>query len=225
MLPRIALVLLRPFAKPIRYGALKIMKRFRAPDDGRPVIAASEHLLQEFVLPSIWRLFRDEQFRALASFKKLPTAEHDRIWNELVVAGIAALTLTLDAALAVVRPEDFHFWKKVREHAPKQFQRELMKFGVSSSNAKLMRELVAMRSSEYNDLSRQTREINEQENELFRGLSDDLRYIGAGVQAIGIGAADHIKRGKLAPGDPLIRFLINWLFILFKQLSGFVKRL
>jgi len=225
MLPRLLIFLLRPFAKPIRYGALKFMKRFRAPDDNRPVIAASEHLLNEFILPSTFRLFRDEQFRNLASFGKLPRAEHDRIWNELVVAGIATLILCLDSAQNLVRLEDLHFWQKVQEHAPKQFQRELMKMGVLSSNAKLMRQLIDMRYEEYRGLLRQAREVNELENELFRSLSDDMRHLAAGLQAVGIGTADHIKRGKLAPGDPLIRFLTNWLFGLYKQLNRFVQKL
>lgn len=224
-LPRLAALLLRPFAKPIRYGMLKIMKRFGPPNDGRPIIAVSEHLLNEFILPSVFRLFRGEQFRTLALFKKLPTAEHDRIWNELVVAGILTLTVCLDAMPSLVRPEDFHFWRKVQEHAPKQFQRELMHYGVSSANAKLMRELIDMRGKEYKDLARQTREINEFENKLFRDLTDDMRHVAASIQATAIGTVDHIKRGKLAPGDPLIRFLAHWLFGLYTQLSSFVRRL
>jgi hypothetical protein len=222
---RIAAFFLRPFARPIRYGMLKIMKRLRQPDDGRPIIATSEHLLTELVLPSTFDLFHDEKFRTLASFSKLPRAEHDRIFNELVVSGIAALTICLDAAPSFVRPEDFHFWKKVQEHTPKQFQRELMKFGVASSNAKLMRELIAMRYEEYQGLMRHTREINELENESFRGVSEVMQHVAVGLQSIGIGTADHIKRGKLAPGDPLIRFLTGWLFELHKEVSVFIKRL
>lgn len=225
MLPRFVLYLLRPFAKPIRYGMLKLMKRMRMPDDNRPIIATSEHLVNDYILPRTFALFRDEQFRNLASFSKLPRSEHDRIWNELVVAGITTLTLSLDAAPGFVRPEDFHFWQNVQEHAPKQFQRELMKLGVSSSNAKLMRELIAMRQNEYRDLARHTREMNESENKDFRDLSDDMRHLAAGLQAVGIGTADHMKRGKLAPGDPLIRFLVNWLFGLHTDLSKFVRRL
>lgn len=225
MLPRPILFLLRPFVKPIRYGALKFMKRFRQPDDGRPIIAASEHLLNEFILPSTFQLFRDAQFRDLAAFKKLTTAEHDRIFNEVVVAGIATLIVCLDGMSSLVRVEDLNFWHQVQEHAPKQFQRELMKLGVLSSNAKLMRELIDMRYAEYQDLARQARAINESENKLFRDLPDELRQVGAMIQAVGIGTADHIKRGQLAAGDPLIRFLVNQLFALYQQLSGFVKRL
>lgn len=225
MLPRIAAFLLRPFAKPIRYGALKIMRRFGAPNDGRPVIAASAHLVNEVILPSVFRLFRDEQFRNLARFSKLPTAEHDRIWNELVAAGMLTLTVCLDAMPSLVRPEHFQFWRRVQEHAPKQFQRELMGYGVASASAKLMRELIGIRHEEYAQLARRARDLNEIQNAPFRELSDDMRHVAAGIQAIAIGAAGHITRGTLASGDPLIGFLVRQLHTLHRALSRFVARL
>ncbi len=222
---RFTAFLLAPFAKWIRYGALKTMKRFSAPNDNRPIIAVADHLINDYILPRTFRLFNDEQFRTFASFKKLPRAEHDRIFNELMVASVSLLLASLEAAPRLVAPEAYHFWLRVEEQIPKQFARELMKFGVSSANAKLMRELIDMRAKEYRELSRQVQELNEGENKEFRELGDDMRHLAAIIQAIGIGTARHITRGKLPPRDPLIGFLIDWLFRFNRNLAAFVRKL
>ena len=225
MLPRFVLFLLRPFAKPLRYGLLKLMKRRRLPRDHRPVIAASEHLLNEFMLPSVWKLFRDQKFRTVAGFRALPVAEHDRIWNELIVANISMIVLTLDAASSAVPPEDLHFWQEVQGHIPKQFQRELVRVGVSGENAKTMRQLIAMRDAEYADLARALKKTGEFRDEMSHDFPNEMRDFVADIHSVSICTANHITRGKLKAGDPLIRVLRWWLLNLHGRVSTFVVRL
>ena len=80
--------ILSPFVEIIRYGALKLMKRMGHHGDERVVIAVSDHLLNTIILPSVFRFFQDEDFREAANFKEISAVEHDRIFNELEVAGI-----------------------------------------------------------------------------------------------------------------------------------------
>ncbi len=110
--------ILRPFAKPIRYGALKIMKRMRPPNDMRPIIATADHIL-EIILPSVFSFFQDETFRELAHFKKLPVVEHDRIFNELQVAGTCLVVFLIRSMKSVLKVEDYHFWQEVETYLPK----------------------------------------------------------------------------------------------------------
>ena len=201
------------------------MKRFAPPDDNRPIIAVADHLVHGYIFAPTFRLFNDERFRALSEFKKLPRAEHDRIFNELMVASALIIRLSLQAAPRIVPPEAYHFWRKVEEQLPRQFVRELAQFGVSSANAKLVRELIDMRAKEYGELSRQVQEVNEDENKEFRELTHGIRHFAAEIQAMGIGVARHIKRGKLPPRDPLIKFLVSWLFEQSEKIGRFVKRL
>lgn len=215
---------MRPFAGIIRYGVLKIMKRFRAPDDKRPAIAASDHILNEIVLPSVFRTFREDSFQELARFKKLPVSEHDRIFNELEVAGICLAIFSL-RALKSDRLEDYHFWQDTEEHLPKQLQRTLMSYGVAGSNAKLMRELIDMRREEYEKIADYIWDAFNYRQPEFRDLPPDMKIFAARVQASAVSATDHIRRGKISENDPLIKFLVSWLMQLYKKIRKFVNNL
>lgn len=218
-------IILRPFAGSIRYGALKIMKKMRAPDDRRPIIAASDHILNEIAMPSVFRFFKEEKFRELANFKKLPVSEHDRIFNELEVASICLAVFYLRAIKSVVRPEDYHFWQDIEFHLPKQLQKTLMGYGLDGGDAKLMKQLVDMRCTEYEELSGEIWDANESNESEFKILPPEMKHFTATMQATAVGAADHIRRGKMIERDPLIRHLAFWLLSLQKKIAKFVKNL
>lgn len=224
MTPKVAVFILRLFAGPIRYAVLKIMKRFRAPDDKRPAISASDHILNEIVLPSVFRTFQEDKFREHARFKKLPVSEHDRIFNELEAASICLAVFYL-RAIKQVRLEDYHFWQDTEYHLPKQLQRTLMGYGVMSSNAKLMRELIYMRQEEYEEIAEKVWDASHQEKPEFRDLPLETKQLGALLQATAVSTADHIRRGKIEERDPLIKYLIEWLLLLQREIGKFVKNL
>ena len=213
------------FIKPVRYFALKAMKRFRQPDDLRPVIAASDHLLEDIVLPSVYMIFQDKRFRERAHFQKLPVTEHDRIFNELHVAGICLSMFCLDVAQTIVEPESFHFWIKTREHLLEQAQKLLMEFGVNGDNAKLFHQLVDERFREYERLAKEAWTIWNEEEEHFRGMPEGLKLVTSRVDAISIGTTDHILRGKEDVGGQIARRLREWLLPLNEKIGKFIKRL
>jgi len=225
MLQNILMFIISPFIRLIRYGALKLIKKFHAPDDHRPIIAVSEHLLNGMVLPSAFHIFRESKFRELAHFGKLPISEHDRIFNELEVAGVWLAIAYLRAVKSLVRAEDYHFWQKVELHLPKQLQVILMGLGVDGANAKLVKQLILMRGQEYDELADKVGEASDEGKEDFRKLSPKMKEIATMVQATAIGTADHIRRGKLQKGDPLVSYLIDWLLALQNKIAKFVKKL
>lgn len=217
--------ILRPFAGPIRYGALKLMKKLRQPDDKRPIIAASDHLLNEIVISSMFHFFKEEKFRELARFKKLPVSEHDRIFNELEVAGVCLAIFYLRVLKTLAKPEDYHFWQEVELHLPKQLQKTLISYGVNGSDAKLVKQLVDMRYEEYEKLGVKTNEDHRIQDDGLGTLSAETKWVAAMTQAIAVGTVDHIRRGKIEEGDSLIRHIFNWLLSLQKKISRFVKNL
>lgn len=224
MLSKIMVFILRPFVKPVRYGALKIMKRMRAPDDKRPAFAAADHLLDEIILPSVFNTFRERQFREAAYFNKLPVSEHDRIFNELEVAGVCLGIFYLETAKPLAGPRDFHFWRDVEEYLPKQLQRKLIGYGVDGSNAKLVRELIEMRYKEYMELAERVSGVSDIKPE-FKNLHPVMKRIASLVQGIAIGTTDHIRRGKIKEKDSLIQYLFTWLLSLQRKIGRFVKKL
>ncbi len=197
----------------------------RAPDDKRPMIAASDHILNEIMLPSVFRFFKEEKFRELANFKELSVSEHDRIFNELEVVAICLAIFYLRAIKSVVRPEDYHFWQGVEFHLPKQLQKTLIGYGLDGSNAKLMKQLLDMRREEYEKLSGEAWDANESNESEFKILPPEMKNFAATMQASAVGTADHIRRGKMIEGDPLIRHLAFWFVSLQKKIAKFVKNL
>lgn len=225
MFSKILGYILYPFVKIIRYAALKLMKAKRPPGDRRPAIAAADHLLDEIVLPSVFRTFRQDGFREPANFKKLPVAEHDRIFNELEVSGICVAEFYLGQVKHFVKDGDFHFWRDVEELLSRQLQKKLTSLGVDGGNAKLMRQLINMRYREYGQLAEQIIRGGVLITPEFKNQPPEIKRSFAMMQAIAVGTADHIRRGKLEERDPLIKHLMNWFFDLQSKISKFVKNL
>jgi|SRR3989344_95102 len=217
--------ILSPFVKIIRYGALKLMKKFYRPGDRRPAMAAADHMLDEIILLSVFRTFQEDKFRELANFKKLPISEHDRIFNELEVAGMCMAVFYLETAKNFVRDGEFHFWRDVEEELPRQLQKKLVGFGVSSSDGKLMKQLIDMRYKEYNELAEQILRADTTISSEFKNKPPEIKRLMGMAQAIAVGTADHIRRGKLEEKDSLIKHLVLWLIKLQKRIDRFLKRL
>lgn len=218
--------ILRPWANSIRYLMLKIMKKLRPPGDDRPARAAASHLLEELVLPSGFRIFRDSKFRDLVKFNSLSVTEQDRIFNELETAGICLALFCLDFADALVKPEDYHFWREVKDRLPKEFEENLIKMGAEKENAHLYQNLISMRYLEYKDLTQEARDIWNSEEPRFRELQTEVaKHSIARVHAIAIGTAGHIRRGKFRKKDLLPRFLRSWLLYLNEDVGKFIKKL
>src|SRR3989344_2495702 len=197
MLSRIAKWTPLWLAKWIRYLMVKLMKRMRMPDDGRPIIAAAGHITEEFLLPSSFDLFNDAQFRQAAKFDQLPRSEHDRIFNELIVSAMIMALFGAALAEALIEPKDYHFWRSVHDQLIKQFEYTLREFHVDSKNARLYRDLIKLRQDEYERLGKNVWEIWGVEEREFQNLPAIGREIASWVNAVAIGTADHIKRGKL----------------------------
>lgn len=212
--------------RPIRYLMLKIMKRFAQSDDGRPAIAVSNHLLEEMLLPASFDIFKDEKFRQLADFDKLPQAEHDRIFNELVAAAILLAFFGLEHSDEITKPEYFHFWRKVRDQLPKQFRRSLHQYGAASENIRQYDQLIELRYEEYNKLKNQALDVwNKEQPKGLESFPQFGRVVASWVEATAFGTADHIKRGKLKSKDPLISFIVREFFSLNERIGRFVRYL
>lgn len=218
--------ILRPFANSIRYLMLKIMKKLRPPGDDRPARAAASHLLEEVVLPSGFRIFGDGKFRDLVKFNSLPATEQDRIFNELETAGICLALFCLDFADALVKPEDYHFWREVKDRLPKEFEENLIKLGAEKENAHLYQNLISMRYHEYKEMTQEAIDIWNSEEPRFREFQTEAaKHSIARVHAIAISVADHIRRGKLKKIDRLPSFLRSWLLYLNEDIGKLIKKL
>lgn len=230
---KILVFVLRPFAKSVRYLMLKIMKRTGNSNDGRPAIAVSGHIIEEIILPAVFKTFREAEFRRLANFVKLPVAEHDRIFNELQVAGIIVAEYALVEAKNYVKDGDFHFWSRVEEQFSRQLQKVFTGFGIDSSNAKLLRDLVKIRQQEYEHLENRVwdsgtflaPEVKQDIEQKFKDTASDVKRLLSSVHAVVFGTVNHIRRGNIQERDPLVRYLMTRLLQLHNKVVKFVRKL
>lgn len=218
--------ILRPLRRPIQRRAIKMMKALRNEDDDRPVVVASSYLLEEILLPSAFRFFKTTEFRKLTKLESLDEIERGRIFNELEIGVICLMLFCLESAEALVKPEDYHFWRKVQEELPRQFHFQLLHYGVPKENADLFPKLLDMRYKEYHDLSREAWDMWDRAEPQFQKLlSDAVKHNLAGLHATAFGTTDHIRRGKLKKKDELPHLIRGWLLNLNEEIGRFILKL
>ncbi|MDO8469461.1 MAG: hypothetical protein Q7S84_00380 [bacterium] len=220
------LFLVRPFIRFVGYLALKMMKRGWRPDDDQPPRAAASHIAETMAIEPGFSVFHNRTFRDVVKFDALSTTERDRMFNELVTAGMCLTLLCLDFADALVPPEAYHFWRGVRKLAPEEFESHLVGHGIAPSHAAGFRKLIGMRYEEYEELTREVEKVWDVEEPQFQSLPTvAAKRSVARVHAIAIGATDHIRRGKMKPRDPLVDFLRSWLLELNEDIGRFIRDL
>ncbi len=225
MFSKIMGTVLAPVVRPIQYATLKLMKKLRKQGDERPIIATADHILHHIVLTLGFNTFTDAKFRKLAEFERLSIEEHDRIFNEIQVTWICFVLFYIDAVRSLVPLAAWHFWQDVAKYIPKHFENILIGYGADERNAKLMTGLIDIRHKEYEELTTEVQKVNNEYGTEFKTLSPELKYIAAYMQASAIGTVDHIRRGNMKEGDPLIRFLAGQLLLVEKSISRFVNKL
>ncbi len=230
---KILALLLRPFAGIIRYRMLKAMKSMGNSDDHRPHMAVARHIVEELVLPYVFRTFREAEFEQCAGFDKLPLAEKDRIFNELEVAGIIMGVYGVSVAKEQVKDGEFHFWRGVEQEYHRQLQQVFTGFGIDSASAKMLRDLVKMRQKEYDEIAEQVWQAGKllgsnasvKLQELHGLAATDIKRVLSTAHAVAIGTADHIRRGQLQEKDPLVMYLLNFNLTLQKKVVHFATKL
>ena len=196
----------------------------RQPDDDRPAMAAADQLLDK-LLPSAFNVFQDSKFREAAGFDKLDQAEHDRIFNELEVAGMCLAIFCLEKREMIIGQKDFHFWRVVTEQIPVQFEKKLIELGADKENARLFSGLIKMRHDEYEKISDENFEYFEKHKDFKKVGTSEARVVLAQIHSISVGTANHILRGKLKQGHSLLRILRSWLFPLSMEITKFIRKL
>lgn len=223
----------RPVIRLVQYRMLKVMKRAGSARDGRPAIAVAGYIIEDVVLPSVFHTFSAPEFRELANFSKLPVAEHDRIFNEVQVAGFIVAEHALVTGKQLVRDGDFHFWSRVEEQYPRQLYKIFTGFGLDSQNAKLLKELVYMRQKEYDRFAQMVwdsgtlfaPDVKANIEAEYGEAASEAKRIFSAVHGVAFGTVDHIRRGEVAERDPLVRYLFTWLLQLHAKVGSFVRTL
>jgi hypothetical protein len=165
----------------------------------------------------VGKIFWDKKFQKLAKFDKLEQAENDRIFNELIVAPLVLLMITLEAP-DLRQPKDFREYSlTVRDEIPKAHLEYLKSLEIKRKYLDDWEKLIKMRYDEYNRDKLEARqammEFESKEKDLTTSGLEGINLF-LPVFTVAVGCHHHLCRGKTKGKDELFKYLI-------KQLSRF----
>ena len=170
--------------------------------------------LSQAAAAAAYDLFSDKEFRRLAGFERLSPTEHDRIFNELVVAFLALIMLLLEAPDLRVSRELQEYLGGLNKRISQAYVDHLRTLGVEAAHLRDWEKLISMRYEEYTRDKHEVRAAAMQIESSEKGLDmDGLSKIQmlVPVQAVSIGCHRHICRGKTDGRDDLFKLTLNSL--------------
>lgn len=159
-------------------------------------------------------LLHDKPFRRQARCDQLPTSEQDFIFNELLVAHLTLLMLTLEAPGLRVDNDQKDFLLLLQAEIPRAHGRNLHQLGVAAAALADWDELIDLRFEEY---CRDRYDVRAAAMELAAAkngtVADDLPAIQMllPVQTVSIGCHAHVCRGQTVGRDELFKLILRAL--------------
>jgi hypothetical protein len=170
--------------------------------------------IEEEILGSAFGTFTDTTFRHVAGFGTVPQMEHDRIFNEVILAPMTLAMLTLEAPDLRVDEQKKTRYLAVRRILPETHTSLLSRYGIEPPHLVHWDKLAGLRYSEYKADMEKVREAALTVERKAQPVTPKvLAEIGLviPVQAVAIGAHHHIVRGKTVGRDDLFRYIHSWL--------------
>ena len=172
------------------------------------------HLLDQAASNKAFEFFQDKKFRELVGFNKLEQIEQDRIFNELVLAGIVLLMLTFEAPDLRIPQELKGYFTLVKDEIPKAHLIQLGQYGIEKKYLADWDKLIQMRYDEYSEDKFEVRKaamhVESREKDLDTKDILDIQML-LPVQTVAIGCHHHICRSKTEGKDDLFKLILRWL--------------
>ena len=160
------------------------------------------------------KLYNHPKFIRLAGLRAKDQTEQDRILNELVIAPLTLLMITLEAP-DIDQPRDYReFLKMIRDEIPKAHIRYLKSLGIEKKYLRLWEKLIKMRYEEYKGERVKARQaMMEYESGLGELTISELDGINKVVPAflVAVGCHQHICRGKGLKNEALFKMIMKKL--------------
>lgn len=159
-------------------------------------------------------LFNDKTYIRLMGLSGMPQLEQDRILNELILAGITVIMLTLEAPDLRVHHDLKEYFRLLKDEIPKAHLTQLKDLGIENKHVKLWKKLIEMRYDEYvSDRLRARSAVMEYDSRKKDLTSKDLDDIHLFLPAftVAVGCHHHICRGKTEGYDLAFKYLMKKL--------------
>lgn len=163
-------------------------------------------------------LYRNRRFRKLINFNQIEKIEQDRIFNELVLAGIVLEMLILEAPDLRITPDLKEYLHILKDEIPEAYLKELKDLGIERKFIRMWQKLIKMRYEEYQKERGEVRsaafELESQEAPIEREKLAEIQAL-LPLHTVAILSFRHITRGKGKPKDPLFKMILRWVEQLF----------
>jgi len=157
--------------------------------------------LTKQIAKSAFKFYRDKEVRNQINFETIKQVEQDRIFNEIVVAGLG-LAILMFKSLADIKNDDklINFYNELAVETASSYGNWLIEMGTEEKFAKIWKQLIEMRCSEC--------EKDFLEN---RKHFPDPNKSNPWIAVVAINCHSHIRRGKGEPEDPLFLMTVRWV--------------
>ena len=177
--------------------------------------------LTQAAAQSAFGLFREKEFRRLASLERLSQTEQDRIFNELMVAFLVLNMLLLEAPDLKVEKESRDYLATVGKTILKAHVEHLKTLGVEADHLRDWEKLIAIRYEEYardrHDVRAAAMELESAEKKLDLHDLAKIQLL-VPLQAVAIGCHHHICRGETKGLDELFKLTLKSLSAFYVEL-------
>jgi len=160
-------------------------------------------------------LFKNENFREMNNFNKLEITEQDRIFNEILVTGIALSILTFETLESRAKNERIKgSYSEIQVEIASRYPNWLKELGGEENNIDLWRDLIKMRVEEYEN------DFKENEKEIKKRSDTPLPYIFVTA----IGGAKHISRSNKKIMDNIFKPFLKWNITLVNEILKIMEK-
>jgi len=157
--------------------------------------------------------FKETDFRQKLNFDTLDQEEQDRIFNELVITGMALVYLTMEIGENLNRNEESKkTFRGIKNNLASSYVKILRKEGTAKEFLDMWYQLLAMRCEEY-------RKDYRKHKELFL----DPRQ-NHWVHICAIGGSDHISRGESQKVESILPQITRWCGALSVELQRIIAK-
>src|SRR3989339_1076489 len=140
--------------------------------------------------------------------------EQDRILNELILAGITVIMLTLEAPDLRINRDFKEYFRLLKDEVPKAHLTQLKEMGIEKKHVKLWKKLIEMRYDEYAQDRLKARsaamEYDSRKKDLTSKDLDDI-HLFLPAFTVAVGCHHHICRGKTEGKDLAFKYLMKKL--------------
>lgn len=170
----------------------------------------------DLVGQSSFRIWQMNEFREPLNFDQLDQTEQDRIFNELIAAGICLARLQVES----LGPG--HFPPHLDEAIAKAYPDQLLSLEVPEQLVDIWRLLIDLRQNEYaEELGKESTRDEDLETELAAmSISKESAHR---IRTVSFGALYHITRGEYIPEPPVAAMMTMWAIELDLEISKILK--